>query len=208
MDGTILESVFATLPGAIIAGVGVSFCALGFKLVRFYSLAFGVGILAALGCVLGALTGWPALALAFCLAGGVLGYALGPVFSFLYPTVAAALGGVALGKLLVAFLVFNHPELIPIALGAGFALVAALNVRLVTILWTSVVGASIGTLGILATDVVGPTLEQTTVNVVIVFAAFAVGGIVFQVQTTGEAAMTTRIARPVPKPEPAATTSP
>lgn len=177
-----MREIWDTLPGAVMAGLGAMLCSLGYRLVRFHALKVGVWAFAALGCGAGALAGWPALAAFLCVAGAVLGYALGPVLFHVYVGAAAALGGAAVGLLLAGLTHYSNPVLLCGATALGCTIIALLDSRVITIVWTSTVGAALVALGILLA-LPGPNPASLKWTLVTVGAALLSIGVYFQLRT-------------------------
>lgn len=196
------------LPSASISGLGMVLCLIGYKTVRFHALTVGVCAFSALGGAAGARMDLPLLAAALALAGGCLGYGIAPLVFPVYIAVAAAAGGSFAGVFLCLVTGYSNPPLLIASTAAGFAVLALLDARFITILWTSFAGATQATVGILwmtlpphlLTDpaALGPALRRIAPVAGSISLALLVSGVLFQSLTTRERSVPAPALPPVP----------
>src|SRR5438477_1923506 len=122
-----MNGLWATLPGAALAGLGAVLCATGYRQLRFQAMTVGVCVFAAAGAAIGALLGYPAFAAGLCAAGAVLGYVLHDKLIHVYVGLAAAMGGAALGLLLAVLCRYSSPVFLCVSTAIGATIIALLN---------------------------------------------------------------------------------
>lgn len=181
-----MNGLWATLPGAALAGLGAVLCSMGYQQLRIQAMTVGICVLAAAGAAVGALLGYPAFATALCALGAVAGYALHGRLFHVYVGLSAAMGGAALGLLLAIVCRYSSPVFLCIATAIGATVIALLNTRLMTMGWTSAAGAALITLGVFRAIPMLATLPRTqlTVTLSAIFLILAGGGFAFQLRTT------------------------
>jgi len=191
-----MNSLWATLPGAALAGLGAVLCSMGYRQIRFQAMTVGICAFAAAGASIGALLGYPAFATGLCAAGAILGYALHSRLFPVYVGLAAAMGGGALGLLLAILCHHSSPVLLCGATALAATVIALLDTRLMTMGWTSAAGASLITLGVFRAIPILATLPRTqlTWTLSAIFVLLAGGGFAFQLRTTPVEHPTTLIA--------------
>jgi len=198
-----MNGLWATLPGAALAGLGAVLCATGYRQLRFQAMTVGVCVFAAAGAATGALLGYPAFAAGLCAAGAVLGYVLHDKLMHVYVGLAAAMGGAALGLLLALLVHYSSPIFLCGVTAIGATVIALLDTRLMTMGWTSVSGAALVTHGVFRAIPILATLPRTqlTWTLAAIFVLLAGGGFAFQLRTTPQEHGTTILASaPVPTP--------
>ena len=104
-----MNGLWATLPGAALAGLGAVLCTMGYRQIRFQAMTVGICVFAAAGAAAGSLLGYPAFAAGLCAAGAVLGYVLHRALFHVYLGLAAAMGGGAIGLLLAVLCHYSSP---------------------------------------------------------------------------------------------------
>ncbi len=190
-----MEKLWDVLPGAALTGLGAVLCALGYRQIRFQAMTVGVCVFAAAGAAAGALLGYPAFAAGLCVAGALLGYALHGLLFHAYVGLAAAMGGAAVGLLLSVVFNYSHPLVLCGATAVGGAVIALLNSRMMTMLWTSAAGAALITHGLYRSIPVLSTLSraQVTWTLAATFAFLCAAGTAFQARTSREEQLSTAI---------------
>lgn len=192
-DQSLMDRFLEMLPSAALAGNGAILCLVGFRQLRFHALAGGVLVLAAAGFALGGLASHPAVAVGLCVIGALAGYRLEAVFFYVYVALAAALGGAALGYVGAILTGYSSPMILCGATAVGCAVIALLNARATTIGWTSAAGSALVCLGAhLAYTAAG------TRTLAVLFALLFLASVIFQHQTTREAASAAPLLRPEP----------
>lgn len=194
-----MSGLWATLPGAALAGLGAVLCAMGYQQLRFQAMTVGICVFAAAGAAAGALLGYPAFAAGLCAVGAFVGYALHGRLFHVYVGLSAAMGGGALGLLLALICRYSSPVFLCIATAIGATVIALLNARLMTMGWTSATGAALITLGVFRAIPILAALPraQLTVTLSAIYLLLAGGGFAFQLRTTPVEHPSTVIA-PVP----------
>src|SRR5258708_26602894 len=86
-----MNGLWATLPGAALAGLGAVLCTMGYRQIRFQAMTVGICAFAAGGAAIGALFGYPAFAAGLFAAGAALRLALPPQVFHVYFGPAPAL---------------------------------------------------------------------------------------------------------------------
>jgi hypothetical protein len=200
-----MDGLWQHLPGAVAAGTGIAFCAYGYESVRFHVRTFAIVFLATLGAFAGSAIGSPLLGAALAAIGGALGWFVGPWLMIPFVGFMALLGGAVVGAVLAAFTRFTEPVLLIGATAAGCAIIALLDVRLMTILWTSISGAAVATFGLLSFSEHPARLileanrqaliRRYSLLAVLMLLLLAVAGTLFQFRTTRP--------RRTPAPQPA-----
>jgi hypothetical protein len=181
-----MNALWATLPGAALAGLGAVLCATGYRQLRFQAMTAGVCVFAAAGAAIGGILGYPAFAAGLCAAGAVLGYVLHGRLIPVYIGAAATMGGAALGLLLAILFRYSSPILLCASTAIGAAVIALLNTRLMTMGWTAVSGAALVTHGIFHAIPVLASLPRTQLSwtLATIVVLLAGGGFAFQWRTT------------------------
>jgi hypothetical protein len=181
-----MNGLWATLPGAALAGLGAVLGATGYRQLRFQAMTAGVCVFAAAGAAFGGLLGYPAFAAGLCAAGAVLGYVLHHRLIQVYVGLAAAMGGAALGLLLALLCRHSSPILLCASTAIGATIIALLDTRLMTMGWTAASGAALVTHGIFRAIPVLATLPRTQLcwTLAAIFVLLAGGGFTFQLRTT------------------------
>ncbi len=192
-----MELLAANLNSIILTGVGLTLALLGYRLVRFHALTMGVISLAAAGAAGGLLLNSPIAMAGFALAGGILGYFLGPIVWHVYVALVAAAGGAAIGILLCDITHAANPRLVVIATAVAFAVIALLDAKVITIAWTSLMGAGIAKLGLAAFHAPSEQSQWQSGGVGIAFFAVA---LLFQFRTNREPEVE-KTAKPSPMPK-------
>ena len=200
-----MNGLWATLPGAALAGLGAVLCATGYRQLRFQAMTAGVCVFAAAGAAIGALLGYPAFAAGLCAVGAVLGYVLHDKLMQVYVGLAAAMGGAALGLLLAVLTRHSNPTFLCGVTAIGATIIALLDTRIMTMSWTSAAGAALVTHGVFRAIPVLATMPRTqlTWTLTAIFVLLAGGGLAFQIRTNPQEHPTTLIA-PAPSPAPTA----
>lgn len=208
-----MDTLSSNLGGILFTGVGLALCLLGFRMVKFHVHTLGVIALGAAGCAGGVLLGWPWAAAALAVAGAVAGFKIGPYLYPVYVAIVGAAGGALLGLAIVFMTTPSNPRVVLIATAVAFGLIALLHARLLTIGWTSLIGAAISSLG-LQTIFHGPipTLARfDALSMGLYTLAFFATGLVFQLLTNPvevPAPVLAAKVKPVPRrPAPATETS-
>jgi len=198
-----MQGLWATVPGAALAGLGAVLCATGYRQLRFQAMTVGVCVFAAAGAVAGGLLGYPAFAAGLCAAGAVLGYVLHDRLIPVYVGLAAAMGGAALGLLLAVLCRYSSPILLSVLTAIGAAVIALLNTRLLTMGWTAASGAALVTHGIFRAIPMLSTLPRAQLGwtLAAIFALLAGGGFAFQLRTNPKIHPDTIIAPPLVQPQ-------
>jgi hypothetical protein len=197
------------LPGAAVAGSGAVLLAAGYRSVRFNALTLGIELFAALGCGVGAWFGQAPLAAFLTAIGALIGFALGRLLFHAFVVLAAALGGSLIGGGAGLLMGSSHPLLLAGAMALGFAVLAILDARAMTVFWTSAVGAALVTIGTLSSPT-RPSLwfsslpRTLTLAASSIFLILAIAGIVFQVVTTRDIQPKEPASKPRSKPRPLA----
>src|SRR5258708_20825157 len=88
-----MNGLWATLPGAALAGLGAVLCTMGYRQIRFQAMTVGICAFAAGGAALGALFGYPPFPAGPRPAGAAPAYSLPPTLFHLYFRLAPAVGG-------------------------------------------------------------------------------------------------------------------
>lgn len=200
-----MNGLWATLPGAALAGLGAVLCTMGYRQIRFQAMTVGICAFAAAGAAAGALLGYPAFAAGLCAAGAVLGYVLHAALFHVYLGLAAAMGGGAIGLLLAVLFQYSSPVFLCGMTAVGATVIALLDTRHMTMGWTAASGAALVTHGVFRAIPMLATLPRTqlTVTLATIFILLAGAGFAFQLRTTPPEHPTTIIA-PAPQPTPSA----
>ncbi|MBV8878713.1 MAG: hypothetical protein JO332_02000 [Planctomycetaceae bacterium] len=200
-----MNGLWATLPGAALAGLGAVLCTMGYRQIRFQAMTVGICAFAAAGAAAGSLLGYPAFAAGLCAAGAILGYALHAVLFHVYVGLAAAMGGGAVGLLLAILCRYSSPVFLCGVTAVGATVIALLDTRHMTMGWTSAAGAALVTHGVFRAIPMLATLPapQLTWTLAAIFVLLAGGGFAFQLRTTPREHPTTVLAAP-PVPTPSA----
>ena len=200
-----MNGLWATLPGAALAGLGAVLCTMGYRQIRFQAMTVGICAFAAGGAAIGALFGYPAFAAGLCAAGAVLGYALHAKLFHVYVGLAAAMGGGAIGLLLAVLCHYSSPIFLCGVTAIGATIIALLDTRLMTMAWTSASGAALVTHGVFRAIPMLATLPRTQLvwTLAAIFVLLAGGGFAFQLRTTPQEHPSTILAS-TPAPSPSA----